>query len=271
MMSLQYSHASTTLSVGGIRQQFSLRENIQMSMFTADFLRNAKRNLSILDDDPPDIGFNPHGYLFLASMNGADQLLENHELQTEMGAYVDVLNTDQMKKKFPWLSTDGIVLGAHGVQNEGWFDPWALLIALKGKTEFLGGSFVNAEFLDFNVKQHPHSEGMVDDSGSPQETANHLIIRLPDGTEKQIQFCYCIIAAGADSGEISKKIGIGMEPSGIRSIPCPIEKRKRYVYVFHAPDGPGVDFPFLIDPSGVWCRREGSGWQLCLWQISISR
>lgn len=37
---LQYSRASTVLSAGGIRQQFSLRENIQMSRFSANFLRN---------------------------------------------------------------------------------------------------------------------------------------------------------------------------------------------------------------------------------------
>lgn len=33
-----YSQASTVLSVGGIRQQFSLPENIQLSLFSAEFL-----------------------------------------------------------------------------------------------------------------------------------------------------------------------------------------------------------------------------------------
>lgn len=36
----QYSRASTVLSVGGIRQQFSLPENIHMSRFSASFLRD---------------------------------------------------------------------------------------------------------------------------------------------------------------------------------------------------------------------------------------
>lgn len=36
----QYSQASTGLSVGGIRQQFSLPENIQLSLFSVSFLRN---------------------------------------------------------------------------------------------------------------------------------------------------------------------------------------------------------------------------------------
>ena len=39
----------------------------------------------------------------------------------------------------------------------------------------------------------------------------------------------------------------------------PVERRKRYVYVFHCPDGPMFDCPMIIDPSGVYVRREGLG------------
>lgn len=35
--------------------------------------------------------------------------------------------------------------------------------------------------------------------------------------------------------------------------------RKRYVYCVHAPDGPGLDSPLLIDPNGTYFRREGLG------------
>jgi FAD-dependent oxidoreductase domain-containing protein 1 len=70
------------LSVGGLRQQFSLPENIQMSLFGAEFLRNAKRLLSGENLEGPDVQFHPYGYLFLATQKGADQLIENHKLQT---------------------------------------------------------------------------------------------------------------------------------------------------------------------------------------------
>ena len=45
---MQYTQSSTMLSVGGIRHQFSLEENVRLSMFTSDFLRNIKENLSVL-------------------------------------------------------------------------------------------------------------------------------------------------------------------------------------------------------------------------------
>lgn len=35
--------------------------------------------------------------------------------------------------------------------------------------------------------------------------------------------------------------------------------RKRYVYCVHAPDGPGLNSPLLIDPNGTYFRREGLG------------
>lgn len=34
-----------------------------------------------VDDDPPDIQFQPHGYLFLATEAGVDTMVENHKIQ----------------------------------------------------------------------------------------------------------------------------------------------------------------------------------------------
>ncbi|KAJ8893299.1 hypothetical protein PR048_005890 [Dryococelus australis] len=78
---LQYAKASTVLSCGELRQQFTLPENIQMSMFCAEFLRNIKTHLAVPNCDAPDVQFTPCGYLFLATENGAEQLEESAKLQ----------------------------------------------------------------------------------------------------------------------------------------------------------------------------------------------
>lgn len=62
----QYQSASTTLSAGGLRQQFSLEENIQMSLYAAEFMRNIKEHL----DNDVELNFTPHGYLMMASEAG---------------------------------------------------------------------------------------------------------------------------------------------------------------------------------------------------------
>jgi len=37
--------------------------------------------LTIPGQQPPEINFNPSGYLFLATKNGVDTMLKNHKLQ----------------------------------------------------------------------------------------------------------------------------------------------------------------------------------------------
>ncbi|RXM92447.1 FAD-dependent oxidoreductase domain-containing protein 1 [Acipenser ruthenus] len=76
-----YSQASTVLSVGGIRQQFSMPENIHMSMFSCDFMRNINEHLDVMNEDPVDLQFNHAGYLFLASENGAEIMEHNYNIQ----------------------------------------------------------------------------------------------------------------------------------------------------------------------------------------------
>lgn len=100
----QYSQASTVLSVGGIRQQFSLPENIRLSLQSAAFLRTInvslgdgstvggclseeshsypfltvlfppQEHLWVPNEPPIDLQFQPSGYLFLASEYGAATL-----------------------------------------------------------------------------------------------------------------------------------------------------------------------------------------------------
>ncbi len=67
--------------MGGLRQQFSLPENVEMSLFGADFLRQSERLLHVEGMDVPDINFQPHGYLYLASEEGAEVLQRNFQTQ----------------------------------------------------------------------------------------------------------------------------------------------------------------------------------------------
>nr|XP_037269760.1 FAD-dependent oxidoreductase domain-containing protein 1-like [Rhipicephalus microplus] len=251
---LTYARSSTVLSIGGIRQQFSLPENVQLSMFSAEFLRNVKQNLSVLDFDPPDIQFQPHGYLFLASDKGADQMLKNAEMQEELGAKLELMKPDELRKQFPWINTDGIALASHGLENEGWFDPYALLTALRRKSVSLGARYLNAELVDFEFQT-------IDAQRGPEisyEPVNHAVVRTPDGVIRRITFAILVVAAGPHSGEVAKLLRVGTG-QGLLEVPLPVEPRKRYVYVVQCPDGPGLNFPLVVTPDGVYCRREGLG------------
>lgn len=78
---VQYTKASTVLSLGGIRQQYTVKENIQLSLYGAEFLRNASSLLAVEGQEPPDVQFRPQGYLLLAPEDKVELLRENFRLQ----------------------------------------------------------------------------------------------------------------------------------------------------------------------------------------------
>ncbi|XP_044137728.1 FAD-dependent oxidoreductase domain-containing protein 1 [Bufo gargarizans] len=254
-----YSQASTVLSAGGIRQQFSRPENIQMSLFGAHFLRNINEYLGILNEDPVDIQFNPSGYLFLSSEKGAEILEDNYRIQREQGAKVMLLSPDLLKKKFPWINTQEVALASYGLENEGWFDPWLLLTALRRKALSMGVVHCHGEVTGFNYVM----QEMLTAEGYPVnfKVIKQVIVQTQNSLENQPVDCMAVVnAAGAWSSKVAEMVGIGCgDPGTYEDIKLPVEPRKRYIYTFHCPNGPGLDCPMLIDSSGAYFRREGLG------------
>lgn len=254
-----YSQASTVLSCGGIRQQFSLKENILLSLASSDFLKNINDHLGMINEDPVDLQFNHSGYLFLASEKSAHIMEENYRTQRDAGAKVVLLSPSQLKERFPWVNTDGVALASFGLENEGWFDPWSLLNALRRKTMSMGVYQCFGEVTGFrcSISTAETTDGEL----LNVRRIKYADVRMPNSLEYQPVECAVVVnAAGANSGKIAEMLGIGLGPKqSVSSIPIPVEPRKRFVYVVHCPDGPGLETPFLIDYSGVYFRREGLG------------
>lgn len=241
------------MSVGGLRQQFSMEENIQMSLYGADFLRMIKEYLG----DHVDVSYMPHGSLFLAPEEDAQQLQENSILQNRLGAKNVTLTPRRLKERFPWLNTDGIALGCFGLEREGWFDPWSLLMGFKHKAQNLGVEYVDGEVVNFEF-EHRQDINVVGVPAGEYMATNNLVVKRPDGSVKRITFASCIIAAGAQSKNVARLARIGNGP-GLLSIPLPIEPIKRYVYSIEtqADNAPGLNTPLTIDPSQIHFRRNG--------------
>ncbi|XP_059576051.1 FAD-dependent oxidoreductase domain-containing protein 1 isoform X2 [Alligator mississippiensis] len=254
-----YSRASTVLSVGGIRQQFSLPENIQMSRYSAYFLRTVNEHLGVMNEPPIDIQFNPSGYLFLATEERAAMLEENVNIQRAEGAEVILLSPTQLKKKFPWLNTDGVALASYGLEDEGWFDPWSLLTAFRRKAISMGVHHCCGEVTSFTMafcnSVTPVGEELM------VSRIKYACIQMPDSLEYHEVACALVVnAAGAWSRKLAEIAEVETSSSKTKKIfKLPVEPKKRYVYVWHSPDGPGLNCPILIDTSGAYFRREGLG------------
>ena len=104
----QFAHSATTLSCASIRQQFSIPENIRLSHFTLGLFRRLKQEFG----EDADIGFRENGYLILASEDGLPILEANHAVQKAEGADIVLEDAAALKRRFPWLSAEGIVAGA---------------------------------------------------------------------------------------------------------------------------------------------------------------
>ncbi|XP_072094519.1 FAD-dependent oxidoreductase domain-containing protein 1 isoform X3 [Mobula birostris] len=188
-----YSRSSTVLSVGGIRQQFSLPENIHLSIESARFLRNIQEHLNVVNEDPVDIHFNPSGYLFLAGKEQSDILAENYNIQRHcllwsQGAAVTLLTPQQLQRKFPWINTDGIALASYGLENEGWFDPWLLLNAFRRKAISMGVHQCHGEVVGF---QHSTRDMEADDGSTISlKRIHHVIEEEPDCSDLEVSYEY---------------------------------------------------------------------------------
>lgn len=250
-----YTRASSMLSAGGIRHQFTLPENVRMSMFTSEFLKHYKEHLSVYGQDPPEVSFHHQGYLFLAPADRVEFLESCVAMQRKEGAKTIMLSKKQLAEKYPWLNLEGIEAGSLGLSGEGWFDPWQLVHSLKAKN-----IASNVRYCEGNVVKFRFEEKQIrgTDGYEMQKTIVGVDVDHKNGKRYGCDAGIFINCAGPWAGEIARLADIGGGEKG-NIIPLPVEPRKRYVYTIHCPDGPTLDAPFLIDPSGVYFRREGLG------------
>jgi FAD-dependent oxidoreductase domain-containing protein 1 len=223
-----HRQASSTLSASSIRQQFSTPINIALSQASIEFLRRVGDELAV-DGERPAIGLVEAGYLYLASAGGEPRLRANQALQRAHGADIELLDAPALRARWPWLSTTGLALGAHGVRGEGWFDGPALHAAFSRKARACGARFVHADVLAFDA------------------TADR-VHAVRDARGQAHAGDAVLVAAGAWSAPLAAALGLSL----------PVSAKKRDVFVLDSPARlPGC--PLIIDPSGVWLRPEGAG------------
>ena len=220
-----YRDCSTARSAGGLRQQFSTPENIALSQFTLELIRNLQARFG----PDADVGFREQGYLILASADGEALLAENVGLQRSMGADVVLLSAGELAARFPWLAVEGITAGSFGQSGEGWFDPPSLADLFRKAAVAAGAVVVHDRIASIDGGERPTAVSLA---GGGRIACGSLVI-----------------AAGAWSGELAALAGVQL----------PVEPRKRFIYVVDCREPPEAlrQAPLTTDPGGVWFRPEG--------------
>ena len=74
-------------SIASIRQQFSCPENIQMSLFSVQFIKNIHKHLDVEGEDSVDVSFVEGGYLFLGGEGVEEVMKQTNLLQQYVPPY----------------------------------------------------------------------------------------------------------------------------------------------------------------------------------------
>ena len=222
-----YRTASSSLSTSAIRQQFATRANIAMSAYSIEFLRRAPEKLAV-DGEPAAIGLREPGYLILGAPEHVGGFQARHAVQREAGVAVELMGPNALAARFPWLGVDGVGIGSHGLDREGWFDGPALLAAFRRRARAQGVTYIAAGVTGLEMAGPGRVGAVLLDTGE----------RLGAGT--------VVNAAGAWSGEVARMAGLQV----------PVVPRRRSIFVFDSPEKiPHA--PFIFDTSGFVFRPEG--------------
>lgn len=218
-----YQWCASGRAVAGLRQQFSTPENICLSQFGADFCRTIK----VAFGADADVAWRERGYMVMATPSGRATLEANFALQCSLGADIELLEPDEISRRFPWLSVDGLSAAGWGRTGEGWVDPASLMQLFRRDAIARGATYLADEVVDIEV-------------GGARVQG----VRLAGGDSIATGTVVC--AAGWHSAKIAAMAGVGL----------PVAPRKRFVFVVDCPTQlPGAGL--MIDPSGLYFRPEG--------------
>jgi len=195
---------------GGVRSQFTTAINVKFSV-------EAFKDLSNFDID-----YKKLGYLIL---DMKDDSKSRVEMQNSLGVSSEYLKPDEIKTRFPYINTEGVVSGTF-YKEDGIADPGKLMAIYEKGAKGKGVKFSMGTRVKKILKQGDRVVGIKTDKGEMKADT-------------------VILAAGVQSSELGKTIGLDI----------PIVHIRKYVFVI---DGFDFDFPLTIEiPTGWYMKKEG--------------
>ena len=221
-----YRCASSALSVGNARIQFSLTENIEISRYTFEVLGRFADEMEV-DGDRPDIAFKQDGNLFLVSEEAASSARQALEVQERLGCQVEWWSPTEIEDRFSLYRAEGLAGGTFGV-DDGHLDGYAFLMGYRRRAESLGASFVDGKVTKIELLS-----GAV----TGVELANGARAIGP----------IVINCTGAWAADLMRCAGIEI----------PVRPVQRQVFVVEPETKPRTPLPLTRLPSGLYFRSEG--------------
>jgi sarcosine oxidase subunit beta len=219
------AQASTGLSAGGIRQQFSHPSNIRLS-------QEAVRVFERFEEEfDTDMEFRQVGYLFLAQSEDVwQEFLENVEIQRRFNVPVEVLSPEEMKHRWPYLNVEDLKGGTF-CPEDGYADPYMAAMGFANAARRLG----------VRIEEQTKVTAIHQEGGRIRGVAT---------TAGPISAPVVVNVAGPWGGEVAHMSGIDL----------PVKPYRRQVFVTQAFESIPKPVPMILDiEPAFYFRGEGPG------------
>ncbi|NVM25468.1 MAG: FAD-binding oxidoreductase [Desulfobacterales bacterium] len=217
---------STGKCAGGIRTQFSTEINIRFSLLSLKVFEGFQAEFGV---DPE---FHPVGYLFLAAHERQWQVLNaNAQLMQTMGLGVELLDPDEIRRRWPFLRVDDLLGGSY-TKGDGYAGPY----------EVLQGFAKGARRLGAMLREGTEVTGIQVKKGRVQA--------VEVATGERVVTPVVINAAGPYAGQVAAMVGLDL----------PVRPVRRQLFFTDPFQELPSCFPLVIDLEHGWyMRREGEG------------
>lgn len=200
---------STGKATGGVRAQFDTDINIKLSLYSLDFFR----------DWDHDCGYEPRGYVFLASDDRQFEFLKQGVEKQRLLGYsgVEIVNPGAIGEMVPGLNCDDVLGGSFG-PRDGFIDPLAVLRGFSSKAIELGA----------RIETRKEVSTIAVDGGK---------LRGVDTDDGFVEAEKVVLCAGAWASSLAKTAGVEL----------PVEPLKRQIVWSRCHSTLPANLPMVID------------------------
>ena len=223
-----YTQASTTLSMSNVRIQFSLKENVQISLYAIQVLKRFEEDMAVADQKPR-IYHRQEGNLFLVDAAEETAARRAFEMQKDLGCQVQWWSPQTIKQHYPLYEPDTLVGGTFN-PGDGYIDAYAVLMGYRAKARSLGATYIQDEVVRIKKNQKRVSGA---------ELAQH----------GHLNAAFVVNCAGAWAADVAKTAGVKL----------PVVPIKRQVFALDTAVKPTGPLPLTVLPSGLYFRSETGG------------
>jgi len=223
-----YEIAATPRGSGGIRQLFSLPENVAMTRHGLPFYESFDQIMAV-DGESPAISFRRQGYLFVSDGGDAATMEANFRNQETLGVAAELLDGPALERLFPSIRADDVDIAVYS-PNDAWIDAYAALQGFRRKARSLGVTYLQDEVATAEI-----TDGKVG------------AILCASG--ERIEADLFVLATGAWSGEVGHLFGVDL----------PVEPMSRESYFFRC-EADLEPLPFIKSETDLAFRPEGTGY-----------